>query len=207
MIQQRGLSLVPCVPADEGVRSGRFDIDQFRTMYDSHATDCYRVARLVVRDSRLAEDVVQDVFTAIWQGFARFDPDRGSARAWLLMVTHHKAVDLVRRNQRHKGPALTDVHLERLRAADDVEAEVVRAAGGTQVASALAKLTDVQRQVITLAYFGGYSQTEIAQLTGSALGTVKTRTLHALRHLRGNIDLAALATDEGWLRPAALEAV
>jgi RNA polymerase sigma-70 factor (ECF subfamily) len=146
----------------------------------------------------LAEDVVQNVFIAVWNGSARFDSERGAAKGWLLLVTHHKAVDLVRRNQRHHLLSLTEDMLGQFHAHDDVEDEALHFAHDVQVSRALADLTDAQRQVIILAYFGGYTQTEIADLTDTALGTVKTRTLYALRKLRANLDLIALAADEGW---------
>jgi RNA polymerase sigma factor (sigma-70 family) len=197
MIQQGGLS-VDARASDESTHAGLLSIDEFRALYDAHATDCQRVAQLIVRDLRLAEDVVQNVFVAVWNGTASFDPSRGPSKGWLLMVTHHKAVDLVRQNQRHQLLSLTDDLLEQFRAIDDVEDEALTFAHEAHVSRALAKLTDVQRQVIILAYFGGYTQVEIANLTGAALGTVKTRTLHGLRKLRANLDLITLATDEGW---------
>jgi RNA polymerase sigma factor (sigma-70 family) len=118
------------------------------------------------------------------------------------MLTHHKAVDLIRSNERHRGVALTDEVLQRMGSSDNVnvEDEALRCGHHAQVSRAIAQLSDAQRQVIILAYFGGYSQTEIARLTNTALGTVKTRTLHGLRHLRANLELASVATEEGCHR-------
>jgi RNA polymerase sigma-70 factor (ECF subfamily) len=198
MIQKRGLRPVVC-PAQNSAGED-LTLDDFTSMYDSYAGDCYRVARAVVRDAALAHDVVQNVFTAVWNGDARFDRSRGLARSWLLMVTHHKAVDLIRSNRRHVGLALTASRIELLRADDDVENEAVGTTRRSHVTAALASLTDVQREVILLGYYGGYTQSEIASMTETALGTVKTRTLHALRNLRNNLDLTTLAVDEGWHR-------
>jgi RNA polymerase sigma factor (sigma-70 family) len=177
------------------------DVDGFAGLYDSFGSDCYRVARRIITDPQLAEDVVQNVFLAVWRGDAVFDETRGSIRTWLLTITHHKAVDAVRQNDRHTRRSATDDALASLPAEDDVEREGWQRTRRAHVESALTGLTEVQRQVITLAYFGGYTQTEIAALTNTALGTVKTRTLAALRQLRANLDLSTLVTDEGWLRP------
>jgi RNA polymerase sigma factor (sigma-70 family) len=202
MIQQRDhLVDPPPMPTGCTVPVGGGD---FRAVFDSCAGDCYQVARRITLDAALAEDVVQNVFLAYWHGDARFDPSRGSVRSWLLTVTHHKAVDAVRHNQRHSGRRsghdLTDQALNWLPSDDDVEELGLRGTRAAHVTEALAALTGVQREVILLGYYGGYSQTEIATLTGAALGTVKTRTLHALKNLRLNLDLAALAGDEGWHR-------
>jgi RNA polymerase sigma factor (sigma-70 family) len=177
------------------------DVEDFRGLYDSFGAECYRIARRIITDSQLAEDVVQNVFLAVWRGDAVFDASRGSIRGWLLAITHHKAVDAVRHNDRHSRRASTDEALAWLPAQDDVEKEGWQQARRSHVAAAMVALSDVQRQVITLAYFGGYTQVEIAKLTDTALGTVKTRTLAALRQLRQNLDLSTLANDEGWLRP------
>lgn len=181
------------------------ELAEFQSIYETCIADCYRVARHVIHDVQLAEDVVQNVFTAFWHGDARFDPARGSVRGWLLMITHHKAVDLVRRNQRHRGPALSDEDLGQRRSEDNVEEQGTLGARADHVAQALAKLTHVQRQVILLSYYGGLSQSEIANQTGIALGTVKTRMLYAMKQLRADLDLATLAIDEGWYRPALLD--
>jgi RNA polymerase sigma-70 factor (ECF subfamily) len=203
MIQQRGL--ISDLPASLAVADppGIIGLDEFKTIYDSCAVDCYRLARHVVRDAHLAQDVVQNVFAAFWRGDARFDPARGSVRSWLLTVTHFKAVDLVRSNQRHSAPTLTEKDVGRLQAIDDVEELGLRGARTAHVALALGKLSAVQREVIMLSYYGGLSQTEIAVQTDTALGTVKTRMLHALKHLRRDLDLETLAVDEGWNRPRA----
>jgi RNA polymerase sigma factor (sigma-70 family) len=179
------------------------DVNGFEGLYDSFGSDCYRVAKRIIADPQLAEDVVQNVFLAVWRGDAVFDATRGSTRSWLLTITHHKAVDAVRLHDRHGRRAATADALTWIPAEDDVEKEGWHQVRRAHVVAALGGLSDVQREVIMLAYFGGYTQVEIAALTNSALGTVKTRTLSALRHLRTNLDLSTLVTDEGWLQPAA----
>ena len=99
------------------------DVEAFGSLYDSYGRDCYRVARRVITDPQLAEDVVQNVFLAVWRGDAVFDATRGSIRTWLLAITHHKAVDAVRQNDRHTRRAATDDALAWLPAQDDVEKE------------------------------------------------------------------------------------
>lgn len=177
------------------------DVEAFRGLYDSFGSDCYRVARRVTADPQLAEDVVQTVFLALWRDDAVFDASRGSMRGWLLTITHHKAVDAVRHHDRHSRRAASEEILGWLPADDDVENEGWQRTRRGHVTAALSSLSEAQRQVITLAYFGGYTQVEIAAITDTALGTVKTRTLAALRLLRQNLDLSTLASDEGWLRP------
>jgi RNA polymerase sigma factor (sigma-70 family) len=161
-------------------------------LYDVHNSACYALARHILRDVHLAEDVIQEVFCAVWSGAATYDPSRGTTRTWLLGLTHHKAVDAVRRHQRHAGRAAAVAALDTVAAETDVEQDAWRAVRGGHVLAALSTLSEVQREVLVLAYFGAYTQIEIAELTGIPLGTVKTRTLTALRRLRGHLDLVAL---------------
>lgn len=161
------------------------DAAALEELYDRHGAATYSLARRVVADDQLAFDVVQDVFLTIWGGSASYDSSRGSVRAWLFGLTHHKAVDAVRRAERHHSRRAPE---EALLATSDhstsVEEQTERAIDERRVRSALDELPEAQRETLLLAYFGGYSQSEIAQLTGVPLGTVKTRTLAALRRLR-----------------------
>lgn len=154
-------------------------------MYDRHGPAVYRFARRVVVDEQLAQDVAQEVFLTIWRGAAAYDGSRGPLRAWLFSLTHHKAVDAVRGAQRHGSRRAPEEALESTPdLALSVEEHTVQAAEGARVHRALKALPEPQRKALLLAYFGGYSQSEIAALTGTPLGTVKTRTLAALRGLR-----------------------
>lgn len=168
---------------------GRRDPKALEELYDRHGGAVYGLARRVVADEQLAHDVVQEVFLAIWRGAATYDGSRGSLSTWLFALTHHKSVDAVRRSQRHSGRRAPE---EALTTAADparaVDEQAVSAVQGDEVRAALAALPEPQRRALTLAYFGGYSQSEIAQLTGTPLGTVKTRTLAALRRLRAVLD-------------------
>jgi RNA polymerase sigma factor (sigma-70 family) len=196
------VSQEPWRPGKNSKPSSPIGSAELGSLYDAYGVECLRVALGVVRDRHLAGDVVQEVFAAIWRGDAAFDPARGSLRSWILTITHHKAVDAVRKSERRTGRSTTDERLTHTPGADDVEEAGWQRLRRDHILAALASLTVVQRQTIMLAYFDGYSQSEIAELTGTALGTVKTRTLHALRRLRLNIDLAAVAIDEGWHRGA-----
>lgn len=157
----------------------------FEELYDRHGAAAYRLACRVVIDEYLAQDVVQDVFLTIWRGAASYDGSRGSLRAWVFAVTHHKAVDAVRRAQRHGGRRAPEDALQTMPdPALGAEEQTERAADSARVREALDALPELQRKALLLAYFGGYSQSEIATLTDAPLGTVKTRTLAALRRLR-----------------------
>jgi RNA polymerase sigma factor (sigma-70 family) len=162
-------------------------------LYDRHGGACYGLARRVVSDEQLAQDVVQEVFLAIWRGAATYDGSRGSLSTWLFALTHHKSVDAVRRSQRHSGRRAPEEALStEPDPAPAVDEQAMASVRRDQVRAALADLPEPQRKALMLAYFGGYSQSEIAQLTGIPLGTVKTRTLAALRRLRGALDDAQL---------------
>jgi RNA polymerase sigma-70 factor (ECF subfamily) len=145
---------------------------------------CYGLAARIIGDEGLAQDVVQEVFLACWRG-AGFDPNRGNVGTWLKAITHHKAVDMVRREERlrsRRAPesALRDL-VDLTGATDESAWQLLR---GAEVRKALQALPAEQREVLLLAYYGGYSQREISALSGVPLGTVKTRTLLGMRRLR-----------------------
>lgn len=160
----------------------------FAELYDRYCRQAFSLARRVCADPEFAEDVVQEAFLAVWRNPGRFDPSRGGFAAWLLTLVHHRAVDAVRREavQRKRTVSGVDEVAERLvppgPGADDQA--LVGVVGG-QVREALGRLPDEQREVITLAYFGGYTQCEVSALTGLPLGTVKSRTFAGIRRLRG----------------------
>jgi RNA polymerase sigma factor (sigma-70 family) len=154
-------------------------------LYRRHAAACYGLARRIVADEQLAQDVVQDVFLSVWRDPGRYAPERGGFASWLLTMTHHKAVDLVRheeslRRRRDAAEAIAVTESP----ADEVEGAVLRGASAVRVRDALARLPDAQREALALAYYGGYTQREIAELTGTPLGTVKTRMLAGMRAMR-----------------------
>jgi RNA polymerase sigma-70 factor (ECF subfamily) len=135
-----------------------------------------------------AEDVVQEVFLTLWRDPGRYDGSRGSFASWLLSVTHHKAVDAVRREEslrRRRAQATEDAvaMLEESEHAPGVDEEVWGLMRRERVRHALRDLPDAQREALALAYYGGYTQREVAALTGAPLGTVKTRMLTGMRRL------------------------
>lgn len=157
-------------------------------LYGRYGGACFSLARRILEDAHLAEDVVQQVFLALWQG-SGYDSRRGAVSTWLLSVTHHKAVDMVRRESTRRKRLAGEQALIELAAAGpgpDTEAWTRMRAELTR--DTLRQLTAEQREVLLLAYYGGYTQREIAELTGIPLGTVKSRTLAALRRMRELFD-------------------
>jgi RNA polymerase sigma-70 factor (ECF subfamily) len=164
---------------------GQGDEEAFRGLFRRYAPTALAVANRIVRRMHLAEETVQEAFLALWRNPGGYDPSRGSVRSYLLSTVHHRAVDLVRREEaqrRRAEESLPDVPPE------DPGATVVEDVGMEQervvVRAALDSLPPEQRQVIELMYFGGKSQSKIAEELGLPLGTVKSRTLLGMRRLR-----------------------
>ena len=166
-------------------------------LYARYGRPCYSLARRILSDEQLAQDVVQEVFLTVWRDASRFDGAKGGFSTWLLSMTHHKAVDSVRReeNQR-KRRARAEAVEAREGDGPSVDDEVWTVLRGERVRDALADLPEAQREALVLAYFGGYTQREIAGLTSTPLGTVKTRMLAGMRRMRGGLDgVATLGPD------------
>jgi RNA polymerase sigma-70 factor (ECF subfamily) len=160
------------------------DAGALERLYDLYAPTCLGLASRILADSALAQDVVQEVFVAVWRHAVRFDPDRGTVATYLLSVAHHKAVDSVRREEnlrRRRAPAdvLESMESDLSRVDDEVWSGLRR----ERVRAALKELPAVQCEALALAYFGGYTQREIAGITGTPLGTVKTRMMAGMRRL------------------------
>jgi RNA polymerase sigma factor (sigma-70 family) len=172
--------------------------DALGELYERHGAACYRLARQVTANAALAEDAVQEAFTGMWRDPGAYSPGRGtSVRTWLLGLTHHKAVDFVRRetSQQRRQQAQAVQRAFEPPATDDPAAITWQRMRAAEVRAAVGELPDAQRQTLALAYFGGYTQREIAELTNVPLGTVKTRTFSAMRRLR--LRLAPLASIPG----------
>ncbi|HEX3812043.1 MAG TPA: sigma-70 family RNA polymerase sigma factor [Mycobacteriales bacterium] len=170
------------------VAIGAGDRIAFAELYDRYAVPCYTLARRIVIDEGLAEDAVQEAFLAVWRQAADYSAARGKAGTWLISLTHHKAVDAVRRqDSAHRRDARAEdltgwlAHSGEQPTPDE---QVWRNHRRDRVLAALTTLTGVQREVLVLAYFGGYSYPEITAMTGIPLGTVKTRAHSAVARLR-----------------------
>jgi RNA polymerase sigma factor (sigma-70 family) len=168
-------------------------------LYRRYGGACFSLARRILDDAQLAEDVVQQVFLALWKGTG-YDPSRGAVSTWLLSLTHHKAVDSLRKEGTRRRRLASEQALLDLEAGgpgpDEVAWTRLRA---ENTRAALRLLPAEQREVLLLAYYGGYTQREISDLTGLPLGTVKSRTLTALRKLRDHLS-GATGRDEGPAR-------
>jgi RNA polymerase sigma-70 factor (ECF subfamily) len=172
------------------LRVGAGDERAFRELFARYAPVAHALAFRLVRQAQVAEEIVQEAFLAVWRTPERFDPARGSVRSWLMGTVHHRAVDAVRREQaqrRRADQAAAAVPKVAEDPTDDVLSAIDLPRERRLVQKALAGLPDEQRDVIQRMYFDGMSQSQIAELTGLPLGTVKSRTLLAMRRLRTHL--------------------
>jgi RNA polymerase sigma-70 factor (ECF subfamily) len=165
-------------------RVARGDRDAFELVYDDLAPRVLGLARRVVRDPAQAEEVMQEVLVEVWRTAARFDPERGSATSWVMTMAHRRAVDRVRSAQAATDREEAVASRQVSRAFDEVSEAAEARWEQEQVRRALTDLTDLQREAITLAYYGGYTYREVAVLLDVPLGTVKTRLRDGLIRLR-----------------------
>jgi RNA polymerase sigma-70 factor (ECF subfamily) len=164
--------------------AARGDQNAFAQLYDATSHRVFGLAVRIVRDPAQAEEVAQEAFLDIWRNSARFDPDRGSAIAWMLTIVHRKAVDRVRSAEASTRREST-YHQQTQPIAHDATAEAAQASlEARRVRGALAALTEVQREAVELAYFGGYTHTEVATMLKLPVGTAKTRIRDGLIRLR-----------------------
>ncbi|MEW2143325.1 sigma-70 family RNA polymerase sigma factor [Micromonospora vinacea] len=165
-------------------RVARGDEAAFAALYDAMAGRVLGLARRVVRDPAQAEEVTQEVMVEVWRTAGRFDAGRGSASAWILTMAHRRAVDRVRSEQAHTNRvqqvAATETHVPYDEVVEDVTARLER----EQVRRCLGRLTPVQRESVTLAYYGGHTYREVAEKLQTPLPTVKTRMRDGLIRMR-----------------------
>ncbi len=154
-------------------------------LYDRLGGVAYRLAVRVLRDPALAQDAVQDAFLAVWRTAVAFDPARGKASTWLLTLVHRRAVDVVRREDRRRAEPLDDAPIP---AGDAVDETAEVREERRRVQAALTQLPPDQREALELAYYGGLSQSELAERLGVPLGTVKSRMFTGLSKLRDLLD-------------------
>jgi RNA polymerase sigma-70 factor (ECF subfamily) len=158
----------------------------FEVIYDRHGGAAYSLAYRIVGDSGLAEDVTQEALLSMWRSGARFDSARGSVRSWTLGIVRNRAIDALRRAS-GKAPKLNlddDLVLDAQPADELTDSEAIRRETSARVRGVLRDLPDEQSQVIGLAYFGGFSHSEIASMLGMPLGTVKGRMRLGLEKIR-----------------------
>jgi RNA polymerase sigma-70 factor (ECF subfamily) len=185
-MSEPGLRLVPADgPADVEALMGRVargDAQAFAALYDELSPAVFGLARRVVRDPARAEDVTQEVFLEVWRKAARYDSNLGRPKTWIMTITHRRAVDAVRRGESQKrqddhGAPDEVIH-------DEPADAVIRAEEHGAVRGCLETLTDLQLEAVRLAYFNGYTYSEVATLLDKPLPTIKTRMRDGLIRLR-----------------------
>lgn len=168
---------------------GRRDPEAFEVLYDRHGGVAYSLAYRIVGDRAAAEEVAQEAFISVWRSGARFDATRGSVRSWLLSVVRNRAIDFLR-SRAGKAPKLDlddEMALEQRPADERTEEEALRRETAGEIRGALGKLPGEQSKVIELAYFGGFSHSEIAEILSLPMGTVKGRMRLGLEKIRGEL--------------------
>ena len=175
----------------------RGDEDALGELYDRQGRVAYGLALRILRDERLAEDAVQEAFLAVWKSALSFRPERAKASTWIHTLVHRRAVDLVRREERRRAEPLDDELAGRL---SDAGVPTEEAAWlrfeRERVQAALAQLPDAQREALELAYYDGFSQSELAERLGMPLGTIKSRMFAGLTRLRELLEESP--REESW---------
>jgi RNA polymerase sigma factor (sigma-70 family) len=198
------------MPTGEGTVSGR-DFDHFSdealialvgrgdegalgALYDRFGRVAFGLAVRIVRDRSLAEDAVQEAFLAVWRSAHSFSPARAKPSTWILTLVHRRAVDLVRKEERRRADPIDDVAHAAGEATDE---EAALRSKRRAVQEALRRLPDDQREALELAYYGGLSQSELAERLGQPLGTIKSRMFTGLSRLRDLLAESGLETEPG----------
>lgn len=169
------------------------DITAFETLYDRYGGQAYSLARHITGRAGGAEEATQDAFLALWRGAHRFDPERGCLATWLFALVRYRSIDSLRRGAaRPPHQDLADGAAEAVEAPERTDEQVIAIEESAQARRLLADLPANQREVIGLAYFAGFTQTEIAARVGIPLGTVKARVRLGLTKLRAAADFDSL---------------
>ena len=167
------------------------DQGAFSALYDEVAPRVLGLIRRLVVDHSQSEEVAQEVFLEIWQTASRFDPSKGGAATWMLTMAHRRAVDRIRSSQssrdRDTKIGIRDFALEYDHVAESVEVKIEH----ERVSQAMTRLTELQRQAVSLAYYGGYSHSEVAAMLKVPIGTVKTRLRDGMIRLRDELGVAS----------------
>jgi RNA polymerase sigma-70 factor (ECF subfamily) len=167
------------------------DQDAFGQLYDQCSGRVFGLVRRLLKDVAQSEEVTQEIFLEVWQNARRYDPSKGSAVTWILTMAHRRAVDRIRSSQstrdRDQKIGLRDLETEYDSVAESVEVRVEH----ERVGQAMKRLTELQRQAVTLAYYGGYSHSEVAELLKVPIGTVKTRLRDGMIRLRDELGVGS----------------
>jgi len=186
--------LTECSDAVLVVAISRYRQEALAEAYRRHAGAVFALARRLLVDATLAEEVVQEVFLRIWNQPEKFDPDRGSLRSYLLAQCHGRSVDLLRSETSRRVREERDAR-RTAEAGYDLEHEVIDLSVAEQVKEALDSLPDIERQAISLAYFSGHTYREVAELLDQPEGTVKSRIRSGLKRLRTELVGAGIGGD------------
>ena len=172
------------------------DKDALECFYEKYSTQVFSLARYMLKDEAIAEEIAQDVFLAVWQKAGTFKANRGSPKGWLMSIAHHRVIDHVRSAKRARASmermAQEMVSLDKLYQVR-TEDEALRSIERQEIAKALESIPEAQRTVILMSYFQGYSQSEIAEILDQPLGTVKTRIRLGMQKLRSIFKNGAVA--------------
>ena len=164
---------------------GAGDVRAFEVIYDRHCNVAFSLAHRICGTRATAEEAVQEAFLSLWRGGARYDATRGSVRTWVLAVVHNRAIDALRRSVNHDSRrADSEILAERLVAPEDTAVEAARRDESREIRAALDELPQEQSRVIELAFYGGYSHSEIAELLDAPIGTIKGRMRLGMEKMR-----------------------
>jgi len=165
----------------------------FEVIYERHASSAFSLAYRIVGTRNGAEDVSQEAFLNLWRSGGRYERARGSVRTWVLGIVHHRAIDYLRRSTVHSKRRASDEGIEeRFEAAERTDVEVARRDEAQAVRTAMDTLPGEQCQVIELAYFGGFTHTEIAEMLETPVGTIKGRMRLGLKKMRDQLSDGAV---------------
>lgn len=168
----------------------RGQAEAFADLYDLVSPTVVGVARRVVRDPDQADEVAQEVMLEVWRLAPTYDSSKGSCRTWISTIAHRRAVDRVRSEQAERDRRVRDAERDGAQDPDPVAGSVADEAERAEVTAALDSLTDLQRQTIELAYYGGYTYAQVADILDLPLGTVKTRIRDGMIRLRDTLEMA-----------------
>jgi RNA polymerase sigma-70 factor, ECF subfamily len=164
------------------------DAGAFEVVLERHSDAAFSLAYRICGRRSLAEDIAQEAFLSVWRSGARYDRARGSVRTWTLGIVHNRAIDTLRRGGTHERRQISDEGIaETLEAPERTEEQAIEKATSREIRDALSELPTEQRRVIDLAYFGGFTHTEIASMLNTPVGTVKGRMRLGLRKLRDEL--------------------